>query len=70
MMWDFYSLRSETLYEMMFVHLDRGIPDGYRHMDAFTVNTFKLVNAKEEEFFCKFTYKVQLVSYMDTSNSY
>lgn len=58
MLWDFLTLRPETIHEVMFVFSDGGIPDGYRHMDGHPINTFKLVNAKGEAFWCKFHYEV------------
>jgi len=58
MLWDFFTLRPETIHEVMYLNSDIGIPDGYRHMDAFSANTFQLVNANGEVFFCKFNYKV------------
>jgi len=58
MTWDSFTLRPETTHQIMFVFSDRGIPDGYRHMNGHGVNTFKLVNAKGEAFWRKFHYKV------------
>ncbi|KAL3206741.1 hypothetical protein MRX96_039949 [Rhipicephalus microplus] len=57
MFWDFISLRPETTHQVMFLFSDRGIPDGYRHMNGYGSHTFKLVNAKGESFYCKFHYK-------------
>lgn len=36
---------------------DRGTPDGYRHMNGYGSHTFKLVNAKSEQFYVKFHLK-------------
>lgn len=41
----------------MFLFSDRGIPDGYRHMNGYGSHTFKLVNAQGEQVYCKFHYK-------------
>lgn len=57
MFWDFISLRPETTHQVSFLFSDRGIPDGYRHMNGYGSHTFKLVNAKEEAVYCKFHYK-------------
>lgn len=57
MFWDFISLRPETTHQVMFLFSDRGIPDGYRHMNGYGSHTFKLVNAKGEAVYCKFHYK-------------
>ncbi|KAL6431868.1 hypothetical protein ACFW04_007372 [Cataglyphis niger] len=57
MFWDFISLRPETTHQVMFLFSDRGIPDGYRHMNGYGSHTFKLVNCKNEMVYCKFHYK-------------
>ncbi|XP_029438307.1 catalase-like [Rhinatrema bivittatum] len=57
LLWDFFSLRPETLFEVTHVFSDHGIPNGYRHIDGFGVHAFKLVNAKGEAVYCKFHYK-------------
>ncbi|XP_077143113.1 catalase-like isoform X1 [Ranitomeya variabilis] len=54
MLWDFLSLRPETLHEVTHLFSDKGIPDGYRHMDGFSNHAFKLVNAQGEAVFAKF----------------
>ena len=58
MFWDFISLRPETTHQVSFLFSDRGIPDGYRHMNGYGSHTFKLVNAEGEAVYCKFHYKV------------
>ncbi|NWU89216.1 CATA Catalase, partial [Upupa epops] len=57
MMWDFLSLRPESLHHVSFLFSDRGIPDGYRHMNGYAINTFKLVNADGKGIYCKFHLK-------------
>ena len=57
MMWDFISLRPETTHQVSFLFADRGIPDGYRHMNGYGSHTFKLVNGKGEAFYCKWHFK-------------
>ncbi|XP_064488903.1 catalase-like isoform X1 [Ornithodoros turicata] len=57
MFWDFISLRPETTHQVMILFSDRGIPDGYRHMNGYSSHTFKLVNDKNEPVYCKFHYK-------------
>ncbi|TNN00394.1 hypothetical protein fugu_011640 [Takifugu bimaculatus] len=57
MMWDFWSLRPESLHQVSFMFSDRGLPDGYRHMNGYGSHTFKLVNAKGECVYCKFHFK-------------
>lgn len=57
MFWDFMTLRPETTHQCLFLFADRGIPDGYRHMNGYGSHTFKLVNAEGKTVFCKFHYK-------------
>jgi len=57
MFWDFISLRPETTHQVSFLFSDRGIPNGYRHMNGYGSHTFKLVNEAGEAVYCKFHYK-------------
>ncbi|KFM80301.1 Catalase, partial [Stegodyphus mimosarum] len=57
MFWDFLTLRPESTHQVSFLFSDRGIPDGYRHMNGYGSHTFKLVNAQGEAVYCKFHYK-------------
>lgn len=58
MVFDFITLRPETTHQVMFLYSDRGIPDGYRHMNGYGSHTFKLVNDKDEGVYCKLHCKV------------
>uniref|UniRef100_A0A667XKP6 Catalase n=1 Tax=Myripristis murdjan TaxID=586833 RepID=A0A667XKP6_9TELE len=40
------------------ISLDRGLPDGHRHMNGYGSHTFKMVNAEGQAVYCKFHYKV------------
>ncbi|MET0406341.1 MAG: catalase, partial [Cystobacter sp.] len=57
MQWDFWSLHPESLHQVTILFSDRGIPDGYRHMDGFGSHTFSMVNAQGERFFVKYHFK-------------
>lgn len=57
MFWDFISLRPESTHQVMILFSDRGIPDGYRHMNGYGSHTFKLVNEEGVPVYCKFHYK-------------
>lgn len=57
MFWDFITLRPETTHQVCFLFADRGIPDGYRHMNGYGSHTFTLVNNKDEAVYCKFHFK-------------
>lgn len=48
--------------QVSFLFSDRGLPDGYRHMNGYGSHTFKLVNANGECIYCKFHFKVCLSS--------
>ncbi|XP_045561643.1 catalase isoform X1 [Salmo salar] len=57
MVWDFWSLRPECMHQVSFLFSDRGLPDGFRHMNGYGSHTFKLVNADCQPVYCKFHYK-------------
>lgn len=59
MQWDFWSLHPESLHQVTILFSDRGIPDGYRHMDGFGSHTFSMVNAGGERFFVKYHFKTK-----------
>ncbi|XP_025829375.1 catalase-like isoform X2 [Agrilus planipennis] len=56
MQWDFFTSRPESVHMILFLFSDRGTPDGFRFMDGFGVNTFKLINATGHHVYCKFHY--------------
>lgn len=58
-MWDFWTLRPESLHQVMFLFSDRGTPDGFRHMNGYGSHTFKLVNKEGKAVYCKFHIKTQ-----------
>jgi len=58
MFWDMMSLRPETTHQVAFHFSDRGIPNGYRHMNGYGSHTYKLVNDKDEANWVKFHWKV------------
>lgn len=41
----------------MILFSDRGIPDGFRHMNGYGSHTFKLINVQSKQVYCKFHYK-------------
>jgi catalase len=57
MFWDFISLRPETVHQVSFLFSDRGIPNGYRHMNGYGSHTFKNVNDAGEAFYVKYHWK-------------
>lgn len=57
MFWDFISLRPEITHQIMILFSDRGIPDGFRHMNGYGSHTFKMVNSEGKYNYCKFHFK-------------
>lgn len=49
--------RPETTHQVLFLFSDRGIPDGFRHMNGYGSHAFKLVNENGQPVYCKFHYK-------------
>jgi catalase len=59
MMWDFWSLSPESLHQVTILFSDRGIPDGYRHMNGYASHTFSLINADNELVYVKWHFKTK-----------
>jgi len=57
--WDLWSLLPKALHQVTIVMSDRGIPRSYRHMHGFGSHTFSFINAQNERFWVKFTFKTQ-----------
>jgi catalase len=51
---DFMSQTPESMHMLTFLFSPRGIPAGYRHMEGFGVNTYKMVNARGETVLVKY----------------
>jgi catalase len=56
-LWDFISLRPETVHQVSFLFSDRGTPDGYRFMHGFGSHTFKVVNEAGAAHYVKWHFK-------------
>lgn len=52
--WNFISQTPAMIHFTLWQHSDTGFPDGYRHMSAFGVNTYRFVNKHGEGFFIRF----------------
>lgn len=52
--WDFVTQLPESLHTITMLFSERGIPSSFRHMHGYGVNTFKLVNDKNQSFYAKF----------------
>jgi catalase len=57
MSWDFISLNPESIQNIMFLFSERGISDGYRHMDGFSAHAYRWVNDQGESFIVKYHIK-------------
>lgn len=57
--WDFWTSLPEALHQVTVVMSDRGIPASYRHMHGFGSHTFSFINAQNERFWVKFTWRTQ-----------
>lgn len=57
MMWDFFSLRPETLHQQSILFSDRGTPDGFRFMNGYGNHAFVNANAKGEMVYVKYHFK-------------
>ncbi|XP_018568951.1 catalase [Anoplophora glabripennis] len=54
MFWDFLTLRQETTHTTLIFFSDRGIPESFRKMHGFGVNTYAFVNSEGKFNYCKF----------------
>jgi catalase len=59
-MWDFWSLSPESLHQVTILMSDRGLPQGYRHMNGYGSHTYSFLNAANERFWVKFHFKTLL----------
>ena len=58
--WDFIGLMPEATHMIMWAMSDRAIPRSLRMMEGFGVNTFRLLNDKDEPTFVKFHWRPKL----------
>lgn len=54
---DFWTLLPKALHQVTIVKSERGIPRSFRHMHGFGSHTFSFINADNERFWVKFTFK-------------
>jgi catalase len=58
--WDFVGLMPESTHMIMWAMSDRAIPRSLRMIEGFGVNTFRLLNDKDEATFVKFHWRPKL----------
>jgi len=64
---DFFQHQPESTLMLSKLYSDLGIPSDYRHIDGSSVNAFKLVNAKGEVSYVKFSWKTkQGLAFLET----
>lgn len=51
---DYINLVPESINNFIRLYSLEGIPDGYRHMNGYAVNTFRLVSREGQHVYCKF----------------
>lgn len=56
-MWDFWSLSPESLHQVTILFSDRGLPQGYRHMNGYGSHTYSFWNEAGERYWVKFHFK-------------
>ncbi|MGA7438654.1 MAG: catalase [Luteibacter sp.] len=57
--WDYWTNLPEALHQVTIVMSERGIPRSFRHMHGFGSHTYSFINANNERFWVKFTFKTQ-----------
>ncbi|OLY84564.1 Catalase [Smittium mucronatum] len=57
MFWDFLSLVPESIHQVTVLMSDRGIPDGYRHMNGYSGHTLALVDKEGNYKYVKWHFK-------------
>ncbi len=55
--WEYWSLSPENMHQITILFSDRGIPDGFRHMNGYGSHTFSLWNENGKRFWVKFHFK-------------
>lgn len=55
--WHYWSLSPENLHQITILFSDRGIPDGFRHMNGYGSHTFSLWNKNGKRYWVKFHFK-------------
>ena len=57
--WEFWTGLPEAIHQVTIVMSDRGIPVGFRNMHLFGSHTYSFINAENERFWVKLTFKTQ-----------
>ena len=55
--WDFWTLLPEALHQITILMSERGLPRSYRHMHGFGSHTYSFIDASNERYWVKFTFR-------------
>lgn len=53
-LYDYFANVPETLHRLTWIMSDITIPDGWQHMNQYSINTYKLVNHNGDYTYCRF----------------
>ncbi|CAF1106105.1 unnamed protein product [Rotaria sordida] len=68
--WDFLTLRPETTHCLVLLYSHRGIPNGYRYMNSYSVNTYKFLSRDDDISYVRFHIKSnQGISSIDSTKA-
>lgn len=59
MMFDFWSLRPESMHQVVYIFGDRGIPRSHRHMNGYSSHTYSLWNDQGVRVYVKWHFHTQ-----------
>eukprot|EP00347_Sterkiella_histriomuscorum_P011382 403372668 len=52
--WDYLSLMPESINQAIYTYAHNFIPDGYEHMNTYSINTYKWLNSNGETFYVRY----------------
>ncbi|CAF1133355.1 unnamed protein product [Adineta ricciae] len=68
--WDFLTLRPETMHCLILLYSHRGLPNGYRYMNGYSVNTYKFLSSEDRVSYVRFHVKSnQGISSIDSTKA-
>ena len=59
MQWDFWTLAPESAHQVTYLMSDRGTPRTWRHMNAYSSDTYMWENAEGKKFWVKYHFKTE-----------
>ena len=58
-MWEYWAKSPANMHQITILFSDRGIPDGFRHMNGYGSHTYSFWNYKNERYWVKFHFKTE-----------